>query len=86
MEDAIGVSREAFEDLLQVGTLLKADVVSLTRALGEVARLSNVELDVPALFESGRREALREALARAEGTDEALAGRLRSYLFEERIE
>lgn len=83
MEDSNRVSREAFEDLLLVGALLKADVVAVTRALGEVARILNVELDVQALFEKGRLEAIREALARAEGTDEALAGRLRAYLVEE---
>lgn len=80
MEDPNRVSKEAFEDLLLVGLLLKAELLAVTRALGEVARLSNAGLDIPALVETGRREAIQEALERAEGTDLALAEKLRGYL------
>ena len=83
MEDSARVSKEAFDDLLLVASLLKAELVAVTRALGEVARLSNVGLDVPTWVEEGRLAAVREALARAEGTDPQLAARLRNYLIEE---
>jgi hypothetical protein len=69
-----------FEDLLLVLTLLKADVVSAVRVLDEVAQHLKVALDVPARFEAGRLEAIREALKRAECNDTALAEKLRGYL------
>ena len=80
MENPTEMPKATFEYLLLVVTLLKADVVSAVRVLDEVAQHLKVALDVPARFEAGRLEALREALERADSSDAALAANLRGYL------
>ena len=80
MENPTEMPGATFEDLLLVVTLLKADVLAAVRVLDEVAQHLKVALDVPARFEAGRLEALREALERAEKYDAALAAKLRCHL------